>query len=382
MRLRLFPFVILVLILCSTVSGQATSCLDAFRAFRMVEPMVGPSARNQSYLPTMAWYGECIVVGASDGLWLYDPKRIDDGVQLARIEDRAINNVAVNPETLVIAFGIAREPVVHLINPDSSVSSVRASGDAVTDITFSSDGSMIAVASSDIVGDEGFYYYPRVQVWDADWRLVASLQSDDVSFVTKTFVNVAGYSVVIHKNRQGYFGDEVEYWDLETVSRRWDYSDLLRSLEVWTARDPLLVLSVSSRNQILALGGLDGYHDWDDYLGTAVHIWDTNSQQRIHEIVIHTRGLGNDYLADLSLNSDGLVLATAQNEGIIRLWNTLDGSIIDETNLSIGEIRQLEFSADDQMLSILDKEVIVVLDVEPLEEIVSFVLNSATSDDK
>lgn len=382
MRLRLFPFVILVLILSSTVSGQATSCLDAFRDFRMLEPTVGPTARNQSYLPTMAWYGECIVVGANDGLWLYDPKRSDDIVQLARIEDRAINNVAVNPETLVIAFGVAQESVVHLINLDLSVSSIRASGDAVTDITFSSDGSMIAVASSDIVGDEGFYYDSRVQIWDDDWRPVASLQSDDISFVTKTFVNVAGHSVVLHKNRQGYFGDEVEYWDLETASRSWDYSDLLRSLEVWTPRDPLLVLSVSSRNHTLALGGLDGYHDWDDYIGTAVHIWDTNSQQRIHEIVIHTRGLGNDYLADLTLNSDGLILATAQNEGIIRLWNTIDGSMIDETNLSIGEIHQLEFSADDQMLSILDEAVIVVFDVEPLEEIISFVLNDATSDGK
>jgi WD40 repeat protein len=131
---------------------------------------------------------------------------------------------------------------------------------------------------------------------------------------------------------------------------------------------------VSAQNHTLAFGGLDGYHDLGEYYGTAVHIWNADSQTRINEIIISRRGLGNDnnYLTGLDLNPDGSTLATVQNDGVVRLWNVAEGSVISETNISITDTNQIMFNTNGELLAVLGKDGIVILNTDPLEEIALF----------
>jgi WD40 repeat protein len=371
MRLRFVPLIIFVFIQCLLVSGQNPSCLEMFKDFDILKPTVNPTERNQDYQPVMAWYRECIVIGSSSGLWLYDLGQPENAVRLAWIEDRAIDNVAVNPKSLTIAFNVAHEPIVYLIHSDAEVSTIAANGQAVTDISFSDDGNLMAVASSDIEDYEGtgFYYDARVQIWNAN-SAQAKMLSSDVQVIVDTFVTTDGSGVLIHGINSGYIGDVVEFWDLETTSRLWDYRDLLKGLDEWSLDDPMAVLMVESRNHTLALGGLDGYHDWDEYYGTAVHIWDAESRTRSHEIVIHRRGTSRDsYLTSLALNSDGSIVATAQHDGTVRLWNTQDGLLLGEFTAFVDGIYQLLFSPNNELLGVLGDEMVIVLDTDLMEEI-------------
>ena len=382
MRINLLPFIILVSIGCLPISAQSTSCLDLFRGFRVFEPEVNPTGRDEFYVSTIAWYGKCILIGSSDGLWLYNLYQPDNAIKLARIEGRTISNVAVNPVSQTIAFSITEEPTVYLIDSDTEVSSLTSSGQAVTAISFSPDGSLMAVASSDIDNLNGFYHDARVQIWNSEHELLTVLSGDAQQFVD-VFITSDGSSVLTHGVNWGYIGDIVEYWDLDTDSLIWDYSDLLRSLDQWSINDPLAVTLVSARDVVLALGGLDGFMHWDEFYGTAVHIWDSNTQTRLNEIVIHRRGSDHDDpLRSMALSSDGLTLATAQLDGTINLWSTIDGSLLSETVLSAGVVYQLAFSADDGLLSALSDQAVVVLNVEALEEIASFDVVPRSADDE
>jgi WD40 repeat protein len=375
MRLRtLLLTIIIALALCVPVFGQSASCLDDFHDFGVLNPNVNPAIRNETYEPRIAWYGDCILVGSSNGLWLYDPNQPDNPVQLAGIEDRAVVNVAVNPQTQSIAFNIAQEPTVYIIASDMSVSTIQATGDAVTAIAFSDDGNLTMVASSEILEYEGtgFYHDARVQIWNNE-QPVTTLTSN-VQLIFDVFITTDEQNVLTNGANSGYVGNVIEYWDLETASRLWDYSDLLSDLVQWTINDPLLVMIVSAQNHTLAFGGLDGYHDLGEYYGTAVHIWNADSQTRINEIIISRRGLGNDnnYLTGLDLNPDGSTLATVQNDGVVRLWNVAEGSVISETNISITDTKQIMFNTNGELLAVLGKDGIVILNTDPLEEIALF----------
>jgi len=368
-------FFICVMMVSQVVIGQETSCLSDFRDFEMLQPEITPSVHDLTYKARMAWYGECIVFGSDTGLWLYDPEHPNFPTQLVVVEDRAITHIAVNPTSQLIAFSVAQQPIVYLINPSVAIEPITAEAQVVTSIAFSEDGSSLAIASSDIFEYEGaeFYDSGRVQVWNVAESRASTVLSGS-ALISYIFLPLNADYVLTHGVDPGYIGDNVEYWQIEDVSLVWSSDSLLRSLDLWSPNDPLAVSLVEASNGVLALGGLDGYHDWDEYYGTGVHLWNMDTLTRIHEIVIHRRGVNQDdqYLTQLALNSEGSMLATAQNNGVLRTWDVRDGIALGKFNINFRGNIQLQFSPDSEKLAVLSDEQGLVLDVQSMEEIISF----------
>ena len=127
------------------------------------------------------------------------------------------------------------------------------------------------------------------------------------------------------------------------------------------------------KGHIAALGGLDGVMDWDDYYGTAVHLWDVNTQKRLGYIIISRRGGSNNHpLTDLALNHDGSILITAQNNGAVRFWNTSDDSEIPKGIQEIVLITRILYNVNEKYLALQSAQGVSIWDTETREKVSTF----------
>ncbi len=367
MMIKLLCFVLLTLVCIFPIQAQPTSCLDAFRSFTPLEPEIHPTARNESYGHVAAWYADsrCIVVGSQTGLWLYGIDQPDSPLQLAQISERAIGNIAVNPVDSTIAFNVAQEPTVYLIHPDGTSTSLSASGEAVTSIAFSPDGSLLAVASAKIDDEIGLYYDPRVQIWNFSVQYQTELLIDDYyDAVNAIFFSPDNQYILTDSMRQGYIGNKVDYWDIANSTKLWSYEDeLFRSIQQWSPNDPFLPFVAIMHDRIVALGGINGWLDYDDYYGTGIHIWDAKTQLRKLEIVVFERGIGvENELVDIAFNSDGTQIASGQTDGLIQFWNVSDGKQTRAFQSSL-DLKAVSFSLDDRFLAVTGEREIQIWDI-------------------
>lgn len=383
MHQRVLCFAVVLLFLnFSVIRGQNHSCIETYEGFDAIAFEIRPddSDNIHEYIRTMTWYTDsrCIVIGSTSGLWLYDIDHPTYPLMLASHSDRTIDNIAINPVDSRIAFSVTQEPTVYIINTDQTTSTFTADSPAVTSIAFSPDGMLMAIASSKVgefeEGVYGFYHEPKVQIRNTLAQTQLALLTPDTGFVESMFFTSDNRHLLTSGIRPGYIGNDVEYWDITSTSPIWNYSDLLCGLEQWSFNDPLAVEMVSMRGETLALGGLDGYHDYDEYYGNGIHIWDAERQQRISEIVVNRPDYKDDenWLADIAFNSDGSTLVSGNTNGVLRLWQIPDGSQIAEFNIEITHVQQIDFSPNDQFLAILSENEVVIWDVERMEEYTSF----------
>ncbi|MEM6282987.1 MAG: hypothetical protein AAF787_12390 [Chloroflexota bacterium] len=351
--------------------------MDKFSDFDAIEPEVYPAKRNETYSPRIAWYGDCILVGSHAGLRLYDPDQASSGVQLATINSRSISNIAVDLENEIIAFNVAQEPAIHFIHSNSDTSVWQVEEDAITDISFSPTGDYIAVSSADIGIDPPYSYDPNLQILDSELDVISTMSTDASAgvFVGSTFTVNEG-NILVYVLRQGYIGNEIELWDINSASKLWDNTTLLQNMDKRSLNDPLAIERVATNGQIIALGGMDGYN-FNEYYGTAIHIWDIESMNRISEIIIHRRNAGEDEnrLVGLDLSSDGSKLAITQLNGQISLWDPIKGTIVAEYQPGTQNVPGLSFSPDNEKLALLYEDEIRILDSTELNQITTISLS-------
>jgi WD40 repeat protein len=173
--------------------------------------------------------------------------------------------------------------------------------------------------------------------------------------------------VLTEGHQNGIIGNVIEYWDMTTTTRLWDDWDLL-TIE-WTPDPPLRVLLTDMRDQMLAFGGLDGYMDYDEYAGDAIHIWDAVQKTRLLKIAVNSNDEmeAGRYIVDIAFNSDGSILASSNADGTIMLWNVTDGNNMGEFNTGLEQTGLIAFSPDDRFLAILSEDVVLIWDVEQME---------------
>ncbi len=374
MRL-IFTALMMSMFLVHPILEIQDSCLESFHNFETVKAEVNPTVRNVDYegFTSLAWYGECMLVGSANGLMLYDIQRPYRTVILANINDRVITHVAVNPNDMTIAFNVDQEPTIYFISPEHKVSTWMAEGDAINDISFSPDGSLMAIASAKIMGEEtelaGLYYDSNVQILDSSQTVVATIPSDldssaAVTIVTETTFGGDNKHLFTYNFRPGYYGDKVTYWDIYASKKVWNYDDLFANLDWMTETDPLWITNASMSDHIVALGGIDRVHDWDDYAGTAVHLWDVDTQQRLGYAVISRRSRTyNEPLTDLAFTHESSVFVTGQSNGMVRFWNTKNATEMTGSIQLSSSISQLLFDSSDRYLAILTDDEVSVWDI-------------------
>lgn len=360
------------------ILGQPTSCTDTFRDFDILTPDVNPTIRSETYHPIMTWYEDCLLIGSYEGLWLYDPTQPENAVQLAQLSSRAINNIAVNPLTATIAFNVAQEARLYLIDTDMTASTIDVSGDSITDITFSADGAMLAVASSALVdGDiSGFYADARTEIWDSSGEKLVELVSDRDYIPTLSFHSDNQHILTLDVN-PGYFGDNLIYWIIDSASVEWNYWGLLAELQPQSNNDPLSVMSMAMNGEIVAIGGVEGFYNDRNFYGLGVHLWNVQTQDRQLEITLSGH-LGNETIYTmptprLTFNTNGSVLAVyVQGIEAISFFDADNGDLMHEMNIQDIQIREFSFSPNDTYFSILTDENVILFDTETMQEVTSF----------
>lgn len=377
MHIRQIFIIIVILSGYSSIFGQTISCLDWFDDFEMLEPDVNPTARNQSYLPTMVWYEDCILVGSNDGLWLYDPNQPDRPIQLAHVKDRAINHIAVNPRTFEIAFNVAQEPIVYLIESDKNVSSLRAAHQALTAIAFSQDGSSLAVASFDFI--EEFISDSSIRIWNlTNRRKIEDIPAlSEISFIPNVFFSNDNQHLLVHEVKSGYIGgDQVVYWNIDTGLQLWNYVELLDSLQPRTTDDPLAITTIAMQGDIVAFGGLDGYLNDRNFYGYGVHFWNTETQQRLTKIRVQDHYDEQDiyslpYLM-MAFDNHKSMLATSLGDDSVKIWDIEASQQLSEFIVQSSPVHQLLMNANTGLLAVLSGDSLTIFDLEVMQEITSF----------
>jgi WD40 repeat protein len=370
----MMKYFLLLLFFCgiSLTYGQDLSCLDQFQALAPIQPEINPTNRLGGYAQTMAWYSSrCLLIGSHAGLWLYDVDEPDRPLMIATSGDRAIVSVAVNPSNSTIAFNVAEENLVYLVSLDGASSTIQADGDAVTSISFSADGSLIAIGSSIIDGPMNAYYDALIQIWRVADQTEIGYLVTDVGWVTEITITLDNQYLFLTGSRDGHFEGYVEFWDIAAETRIWDYYYLQRNIEL-TISDPFRVFMGAISGQNVAFGGLYSYNDYDDYDGSAIHIWNVDSQERRLEIIVALSDYGSSErpLRVITFNFEGTVIVSTSTDGIVSLWNVKDGSTIAQFNTSLTDVLTLSYSPDDRFLAVLSLTDTAIWDVESQTEYV------------
>ncbi|MBK9121525.1 MAG: hypothetical protein IPM16_00190 [Chloroflexi bacterium] len=239
---RLCCFSLLVLAFALPSFGQARTCNDGFGTVVQADPDEPVTPQAQVGATTIAWTSpQCILIGSTTGLWLVDISHPDNPYRLAYHDEQAVGSVAVNSEDGSIAFSFAHDRSVHRLFPGGAISTLEAGGSFVTDLAFSSGGTLLGVASMDNEDDLPGPYSPRIQFWNDD-QLVTDIVTSEVGVILRLDFSADDQHVLIQRLRSGYFGDQVEYWDIVRAERLWGYDDVLRELSVGrrTIRSQLL----------------------------------------------------------------------------------------------------------------------------------------------
>jgi WD40 repeat protein len=369
MRFRLLAVVIaLAIFLPSPTTAQQRSCTDPFAPVSIEFDSSIPQT-DTAYLWTSwdtVWIPDshCILAASMAGLSLYDIDSPEDSVLLVPAPERVFGHIAINPEDLSIAFSVSENPLVYLVSTTGKVDTFQISGEIVTDIAFSSDGRLLGVASSDIIDDMGFPWYARIQLWDlATHEKIAYFTSSTGAIQGIAFAPNSPHFLT-NGVRPGYQGNDIEYWDINTLSRLWVYREL-RDTQ-WTSIDPLMPLRTATHDAVFAVWGLSQYMNDYNYTGGAIQLWNAEERKRQLEFMVNSRDDLNagHYVTALAFNSDGSVLAANIEDGPIKLWNTADGSEIAAIDVSLANIREITFSPDNRFLAIHTQDEILVWDIE------------------
>jgi len=364
-------FALLVFPLSLTIA-QEESCLQRFAD---VEPIESPTSSATEPQPIstaeIAWIPDthCIVAAGTTGVLLYDVEQAESPMRITAPSGKAFSDIAVSPDGSQLAFGGWEESIVYLVNAGGTVSRIQAEGETVTEIAFSSDNELIAVASSDI-DDEGFPTDPRVQVWNL--RLDTELAYfPDLRAVTATLVfSLDNQQLFIGGFRPGVPGESVEYWDIASQSKVWSYPEILGTVE-FSENEPMLIAAADTHDRLIAVAGLYGYMNLNNFYGNAVHIWNTEQQELPVEIIVNNSNDSRNglNLIALAFNSHGTVLASGMTDGTIQLWDVQSGSELGQFQVQNDRISQLAFSPDGMLLAVLgDNSEVYIWDVERMEE--------------
>ncbi len=212
-------------------------------------------------------------------------------------------------------------------------------------IAFSPDGSMLAMSRSYAYGD-------KVGVWDVQsgrrltWLTVAPGGDVVVRFSPDSdLLYVAGKELAVY---------EAEEWsEVATAPMGWSWWDLLVS------PDGRYVYGADTKLGIVKL--------------------DTDTWEYVGDPFPHT-----GIVRDISLSSDGALIASASNDGVGRIWDTTTGDLLQEIPLGDYTLSHIEFLGGDHLLIIPQDRpaAVMTIDIPELLDIARSRVTRGFTDDE
>jgi WD40 repeat protein len=333
----LVSLVFLLLTISSTAAQD--SCLYAFAQIE-----ASSQEESKGRINDIAWIpnSNCLVVASSMGLWLYDVEQPETPVQLV---EENIGRVAVSPDGATIAYSIDRQASVYLINAGLEEAVIPTHREAVTEITFSSDGNTLAIADSNIFDDAGFYIDAQVQLWDLDENADIGVVSIDTGVVYQIEFSQENQYILIVGALSGYEEIVIEFRNAATLSLLWNI-ETLRSVANSNLPPAFLEGPVALSDSTMVIGGLYGYMDIGEFYGLALQVWDTQELNLLDEIILKDV----EGISPLVLASDNSTVATRARAGVISIFSLNDASEIREIQSHTEDVWILAFHPEDSRL--------------------------------
>ncbi len=303
------------------------------------------SAHNVFSLPThdrfagtfasssIAWLpdSEDFLVGVSGAIWRYDKNMQDQPKLLVAIPGLSDTVVTVNPEGTLVALGSLSYSEVLLWEYPSLnlLKKIETGSEHVTNLQFSPDGTLLAVASSDTSSDGIYYWNYRIQIWDVIQQKEQIVLQGDVPHAPNIEFLNGNQQLLVAGRTWGYDIDTsiIQLWDLETLTASTPFP-----------QQTLSATPIIQANWVI-IAGLTKYRT------NEIWIWDIETSNMLQNVPVEA-----DQITALASSQDFRLLAIANTNGTIHLWNIETETKLATLKGHTDYIDKLVFSPDDKLL--------------------------------
>lgn len=232
-----------------------------------------------------------IAVSSSIGVWLYD---VNTGKEqdLFTNHSSRIKSVSFSPDGNTLASSSSGEFLLWDVPTGDLLSVFSAHSDEITDLEFSPDGKTLATCSR--------YNDSSVKLWDvATGRIITTFDGheDDV-----TCLEFSPDGKIL---ATGGYDDQntIKLWDVATGELD---KTILTNSELGSFGVPDISFSPDGKT----IANCEGH--WN----TSIHLWDVETGTLIKTLLGHMDGVNS-----IDYNTDGSILASVSDDGILCLWD-------------------------------------------------------------
>jgi WD40 repeat protein len=294
-------------------------------------PTVSFASSSIVWLPD----GENFLVGASGTIWRFDKRAQNPPEPIIEVPELADPIVmAIDSKNTILAVGGYSNSRVLLWDYQSLdfIVSVESTSQHVTNLQFSPDGTLLAIAGSNTTADGLFYWPSQVQIWDMVlMKKQATLQDHIPHDPNLEFLN-GDRQLLVAGSTWGMDYDVtiIQIWDVATSTM----SASLPQRYLTTA------VPFAHTDQVV-VAGMNEYRN-----RSLIQIWDIETLTLVREIPAP-----DEFVSILAMSHDARLIATGNTSGTVRLWD-----VGTETELASFEghgnnVIGLAFSPDDRLIA-------------------------------
>ena len=232
-----------------------------------------------------------MAVSSSIGVWIYNANTGNE-LSLLTNHSRRVKSVSFSPDGNTLASSSSGEFLLWDVSTGELLSILSAHTDEITDLEFSPDGKILATCS--------WYQDSTVKLWDvATGRIITTLDGheDDVTCLEFSpdgkILATGGYD---DRNT-------IKLWDVATGELD---KTILTNSELGSFGVPDISFSPDGKT----IASCEGH--WN----TSIHLWDVESGTLIKTLLGHMDGVNS-----IDYNTDGSILASVSDDGILCLWD-------------------------------------------------------------
>jgi WD40 repeat protein len=242
---------------------------------------------------------------------------------LAEWYEQAVTDLAWVPDSSILAVASSENVNLYQLETRSVLRTLYPEKSGIVDITFSPNGDWLLAGCRQ--GDEKNGFVSSLEMWRGpNWKPVGLIYGSDRALTSMTFSPDSKWFIAAYASRY-YSENFVDVWNTLT----WTITD---TLQTGTA----LEAAFSTDGTLLAVTP-------DRY---AVRIWDFKERHWAYRLPTSFTGA----VTRMAFSPDGVTLATGHYDGIVRLWNIPKGTLLLEFD-SGSVVQSLTFSPDARMLA-------------------------------
>lgn len=334
--------------------------------------------------------GSKLAVSVYNSIWLYDIPMSGSPSPYPKVRNSGRFAVFSPDDHLVASFRAPDRNTIQIWNAKTLelVEDLKGHEDFISMVVFSPDGSRMASCSND----------QTIIIWDTrTWGEIARLRGD--KSITSCYVTSCSFLPDGVRLASVSFDNVIRIWNIETQEQQdiiRDYmhmhrpivispdgwylasSDKKSGIRFWYVGDEVKNtvkenhsnfsipdqtmindISVSANGKYIA----SGHHDDGIF---RFRLWDGETGRRIYEVKLTDSFTGHKgHINSLVFSPNESILATASEDGAIRLWDTSSGKM---THCLTGHgnkpVKCVTFSLDGKLIASVSDDILVVHDIE------------------